>query len=184
MKNPIRCRWCNPANPLYIRYHDEEWGEFRKDDPYLFEMLILESFQAGLSWECILNKRENFRAAYDGFNLDTVCDYDEAKVAELLANPGIVRNRLKVRASITNARIFREIVREYGSFWNYLNQYVKDRILQEEGQVTNELSDAISADLKKRGMKFTGSTILYAYLQAIGVINSHEAGCYKNPKRK
>ena len=173
-----RCRWCRMTNPIYIAYHDEEWGRLRTDDPYLFEMLILESFQAGLSWECILNKRENFRRAYDGFALDKVCAYDERKEAELLADSGIVRNRLKIRASVKNARIFREIVREYGSFWQYLDTFVKDRILYETDQVTNALSDAISVDLKKRGMTFVGSTIIYAYLQAIGVIHSHEKECF------
>ena len=173
-----RCRWCNPANPLYVEYHDSEWGRFRNDDPYLFEMLLLESFQAGLSWECILNKRENFRRAYDGFDLEKVCGYDEEKVRELMADPGIVRNRLKILSCIGNARIFRDIVREYGSFWAYLNQFVQDRTIYEEGQTTNELSDSISADLKKRGMKFAGSTIVYAYLQAVGVINSHEPECF------
>ena len=165
-------------NPLYIAYHDEEWGKFRNDDAYLFEMLILESFQAGLSWECILNKRENFREAYDNFDLEKVCDYDEGKVEQLLENPGIVRNRLKIRASISNARIFRALSLEFGSFWDYLNRFVQDEIIYEEDQVTNGLSDAISKDLKKRGMKFVGSTIIYAYLQAIGVINSHEKGCF------
>ena len=183
MENKCRCIWCNPANPLYIQYHDEEWGRLCTDDHYLFEMLILESFQAGLSWECILNKRENFRLAYDQFDLDKVCSYDEEKAAELLQNPGIVRNRLKVKASISNARIFRQLAAEYGSFWNYLNQYVENRILVEEHRVTNELSDAISKDLKKHGMKFVGSTIIYAYLQAIGVINSHEPGCFLYPRQ-
>ena len=173
-----RCAWCNPSNVRYIEYHDREWGRLRLDDPYLFEMLILESFQAGLSWECILNKRENFRRAYDGFDLDTVCDYDEEKIAALLSDPGIVRNRLKIRSSIRNARIFREIVRECGSFRAYLERFTKGRILLETHRATNDLSDAISGDLKKRGMKFVGSTIIYAYLQAVGIINSHEPGCF------
>ena len=157
-------------NPLYIEYHDKEWGRLRTDDRYLFEMLLLESFQAGLSWECILNKRENFRRAYDGFDWDKICAYDDAKTAELLADKGIVRNRLKINASVQNARIFRDIIGEYGSFWSYLNGFVQNRILVEEHRVTNALSDAVSKDLRQRGMKFVGSTIIYAYLQAVGVI--------------
>ena len=184
IKNIKRCIWCNLSNPLYVDYHDNEWGVLRKDDQYLFEMLILESFQAGLSWECILNKRENFRKAYDNFDLDLVCSYGEDKILELISNPGIVRNKLKIKASISNARIFKEIVAEYGNFWNYLNQFIHDEIIYEEHQVTNDLSDEISKDLKKLGMKFVGSTIIYAYLQAIGVINSHEEGCFKFWKTK
>ena len=176
-----RCRWCNPANPLYIRYHDEEWGHLRTDDGYLFEMLLLESFQAGLSWECILNKREGFRRAFDGFDPERVSRYDDSRVAELLSDPGIVRNRLKIRAGIQNAGIFLQLQREYGSFWAYLCGFTGGRVLYEAHQVTNGLSDAISADLKKRGMKFVGSTIIYAYLQAIGVINSHEPACFLCP---
>ena len=147
-------------------------------------MLILESFQAGLSWECILNKRENFRSAFDGFDIDRICDYDEAKLNELAADAGIVRNRLKIRAAVSNAKIFREIVSEYGCFWNYLKSFSGDRVFYEVNRATNALSDAISADLKKRGMKFAGSTIIYAYLQAIGVINSHEEGCFLYSKNE
>ena len=174
-----RCKWCNLNNPLYVAYHDEEWGVLRTDDQYLFEMLILESFQAGLSWECILNKRESFRKAYDDFDIMKVCEYDDKKIEELMKNPGIVRNRLKIIASISNARIFRQIVKEYGNFWDYLKNMGCGEIIFETDKTTNELSDAISKDLKRRGMKFTGSTIIYAYLQAIGVINSHDAECYK-----
>ena len=173
-----RCRWCNLKNKLYVEYHDNEWGKFRNDDAYLFEMLILESFQAGLSWECVLNKREAFRKAYDFFDLEKVCAYDDKKKDELLSDTGIIRNRLKIKASIENACIFRNIADEYGSFWNYLDTFVNGRILYEENRVTNDLSDAVSEDLKKRGMKFVGSTIIYAYLQAIGVINSHEGECF------
>lgn len=173
-----RCRWCGNTNPLYVKYHDEEWGRLCREDQYLFEMLILESFQAGLSWECILNKRENFRKAYDRFDLDTVCSYDEQKVQQLLSDPGIVRHRLKITASIRNAQIFRELVQQYGSFYEYLKQFTHDEVIYEQHQVTNALSDAISKDLKKHGMKFVGSTIIYAYLQAIGIINSHEPECW------
>ena len=173
----VRCRWCNRKNPLYVAYHDTEWGVLNLEEGYLFEMLVLESFQAGLSWECILNKREAFRRAYDGFDLDAVCGYGEDRVETLLKDPGIVRNRLKVRASIKNARIFRDIQRECGSFREYLLGFTGGEILVEQG-VTNALSDAISADLYRRGMRFVGSTIIYAYLQAIGVISSHDRECF------
>ena len=173
-----RCRWCNLDNPLYIKYHDEEWGILNFNDKYLFEMLILESFQAGLSWECILNKRESFRRAYDNFDLDKVCNYDDEKINELLNNKNIIRNKLKIKASISNANIFRNIKNEYGSFYNYLKLFTKEKIIYETGKTTNELSDAISKDLKKRGMKFVGSTIIYSYLQAIGIINSHDKDCF------
>ncbi len=178
MKLKNRCRWCNLKNPKYIEYHDNEWCKVIWEDKYLYEMLILESFQAGLSWECILNKREAFRAAYDDFDIDKVCAYDDGKVAELLNNKDIIRNKLKVNASINNSRIFKAIVEEYGSFHQYLKSFTGDEILYETDKTTNALSDAISKDLQKRGMKFVGSTIIYSYLQAIGVIYSHEKDCY------
>ena len=173
-----RCKWANPKNELYIRYHDEEWGVPEHDDAKLFEMLILECFQAGLSWECVLNKREAFREAFDGFDLDKVCGYDEEKIRELISNPKIIRNRLKVQAAVTNARIFREIRRQYGSFSNYLWAWTGGSVIYETGQTSSALSDKISADLKKRGMKFVGTTVIYAYLQAVGVIYSHDDGCF------
>ena len=179
---PDRCRWCNLKNPLYVEYHDREWGSLRTDDGYLFEMLILESFQAGLSWECVLNKREAFRLAYDGFDLDRVCAYDEGKCAELAADAGIIRNRLKIRASVRNARIFRDIVREYGSFYRYLCSFTGGRIIYETGPATSPLSEAVSKDLYRRGMRFVGSTIIYAYLQAVGIINAHEEECFCNKR--
>lgn len=172
-----RCFWCNESNPLYVKYHDEEWGVPRFDDHYLFEMLILESFQAGLSWECVLNKRENFRRAFDDFELERVTSFDEAKIAELKQDKGIIRNERKIRAAISNARIFREIVKEHGSFYNYLRTFWNGEQIRETGVVTSPLSDAISADLVRRGMKFCGSVIIYSYLQAIGVINSHDTDC-------
>ena len=165
-------------NPIYIDYHDNEWCQPNFDEQYLYEMLILESFQAGLSWECVLNKRENFRAAYEGFDLEKVCAFDDEKVKELLNDKGIIRNKLKINASINNSKIFKKIVDEYGSFYNYLKIFAGDEIIYEIGMTTNELSDAISNDLKKRGMKFVGSTIIYSYLQAIGIIYSHDKGCY------
>lgn len=164
-------------NPLYVEYHDNEWGIENHDDGYLFEMLILESFQAGLSWECILNKRENFRAAYDNFDLDKVCAYDNDKINELYENKGIVRNKLKINASVSNARIFRDIAAEFGSFDNYLKSFTGGKVLYETDNTTNLLSDSISADLKKRGMKFVGSTIIYSFLQAVGIIYSHDKDC-------
>ena len=164
-------------NSLYVEYHDNEWGIENHDDGYLFEMLILESFQAGLSWECILNKRENFRAAYDNFDLDKVCAYDNDKINELYENKGIVRNKLKINASVSNARIFRDIAAEFGSFDNYLKSFTGGKVLYETDNTTNLLSDSISADLKKRGMKFVGSTIIYSFLQAVGIIYSHDKDC-------
>ena len=178
MDDKIRCRWCNMKNPLYVDYHDNEWGKLNLDEHYLYEMLILESFQAGLSWECILNKRESFRAAYDGFDIEKVSNYGDEKIGELLNNKAIIRNRLKINASINNSKIFKEISKEYGSFYNYLKQFTGEDIIYESDKVTSEISDAISTDLKKRGMKFVGSTIIYSYLQAIGIINSHEERCY------
>ena len=139
--------------------------------------IAMESFQAGLSWECILNKRENFRRAYDEFDLDKVCGYDEEKIAELCSDSSIVRNKLKIRASISNARIFRDIVKEQGSFYDYLCRFTDGEILYECDKTTNEWSDRISADLKKRGMKFVGSVIIYSFLQAVGVIYSHDREC-------
>ncbi len=173
-----RCAWANPKNELYIKYHDEEWGQPVHDDQRLFEMLILESFQAGLSWECVLNKREAFRKAFDGFDLEKVCAYDETRMEELKQDAGIVRNSRKIKAAVENARIFREIVKEYGSFAEYLWGFTQGKVVYENDKASSPLSDAISKDLKKRGMTFVGTTIIYAYLQAVGVICSHENGCY------
>lgn len=173
-----RCKWCNLNNPKYVEYHDNEWCRPNFEDGYLYEMLILESFQAGLSWECVLNKRESFREAYDNFDLEKVCSYNDKKIAELLGNKEIIRNRLKINASINNSRIFKKIVLEFGSFYTYLSSFTDDKIIYETDKTTNALSDALSADLQKRGMKFVGSTIIYSYLQAVGVIYSHEKDCF------
>lgn len=173
-----RCVWANPKNELYIKYHDEEWGQPVHDDHRLFEMLILESFQAGLSWECVLNKREEFRRAFDGFDLNKVCAYDEEKMEALRQDEGIIRNRLKIKAAVRNAKIFRDIAAEYGSFSDYLWGYTKGQVVYENDKVSSPLSDEISKDLKKRGMTFVGTTIIYSYLQAVGVIYSHEDGCF------
>ena len=173
-----RCKWCNPKNLAYIKYHDEEWGVPNFDEQYLFEMLILESFQAGLSWECVLNKREAFRKAFDGFNAEKIAAYEDDKIAELQNNKDIIRNKLKIKTAVNNAKIFLEIQREYGSFVEYLKGFTNEQQIIEADKTTSPLSDALSSDLKKRGMKFVGSTIIYSYLQAIGVISSHEEECF------
>ena len=178
MEDKKRCSWCNLNNSIYVKYHDEEWCKPNFDDKYLFEMLILESFQAGLSWECVLNKRENFRKAFDNFDINKICQYEDGKIKELLSNEKIIRNKLKIKASITNSKIFKNIQEEYGSFYQYLTRFTKDKIIYEIGKTTSDLSDNISKDLQKRGMKFVGSTIIYSYLQAIGVIYSHEKECF------
>ena len=178
----IRCKWCNLNNPKYVEYHDNEWCRPNLKDKYLFEMLILESFQAGLSWECVLNKREDFREAFDNFEINKICNYNDEKIQELLKNKKIIRNKLKINATINNSKIFKKIQNEYGSFHNYLKEFTEDKVIYEIDQTTNELSDTISKDLRKRGMKFVGSTIIYSYLQAIGIIYSHDKECfmYKN----
>lgn len=178
MESKVRCKWCNLNNPLYIKYHDEEWGRLNFDEKYLFEMLILESFQAGLSWECVLNKRNDFEKAYDDFDIDKICKYDETKIQELLINEKIIRNKLKINASINNAKIFKKIQKEYKSFANYLKHFTNESVIYEINKTTNQISDSISKDLKKRGMKFVGSTIIYSYLQAIGIICSHDEECF------
>ena len=176
----MRCRWVNEKNPLYVSYHDYEWGLPSYDDRYLYEMLILESFQAGLSWECVLNKREDFRAAFDNFDPYIVEKYDESKIQLLLANPKIIRNRLKINAAIQNAKIFLDIQRDFGSFSNYIWSFTNGQIMKNKDNIfhsTSSLSDLVSNDLKSRGMKFVGSTIIYSYLQAIGIIDDHETCC-------
>ncbi len=172
-----RCSWCNEKNSLYVTYHDKEWGILRLDDQYLFEMLLLESFQAGLSWECILNKRENFREAFNSFDWNQISKYNEKKIQELMNNKGIIRNKRKIEAAIINARIYQNIIDEFGSFKTYLYSLWNGKIMIENDKTTNKLSDKISIDLQKRGMKFVGSTIIYSYLQAIGIISSHENEC-------
>lgn len=173
----MRCKWCNEKNKKYVEYHDNEWGILNTEDKYLLEMLILESFQAGLSWECVLNKREAFRKSYDNFAIDKIINYDDKKIEELINNKDIIRNKLKIRASINNAKIFKQISEEYKGFYNYLKTFTKGNIIYENDKTTSNLSDNISQDLQKRGMKFVGSTIIYSYLQAIGVINSHDDTC-------
>lgn len=178
MEKINRCKWCNLKNPVYVKYHDEEWCKPNFEEKYLYEMLILESFQAGLSWECVLNKREDFIKAYDNFDIDKICKYDDVKVKELMQNEKIIRNKLKISTSINNSKIFKNIQKEYGTFHNYINSFTKNEIFYEIDKTTSKLSDDISNDLKKRGMKFVGSTIIYSYLQAIGVIYSHDRNCF------
>lgn len=181
--NKVRC--FGSHSEVYAKYHDEEWGVPVYDDHILFEMLILEGAHAGLSWETILNKRENYRKAFDQFDVHKVAEYGEDKFEELLQNPGIVRNKLKVRSATRNAKVFIEIQKEFGSFSKYLWAYVNNKSIKGNWKevtdipASTELSDTISKDLKKRGMNFVGSTILYAYLQAVGVVNDHYQACHK-----
>lgn len=182
MNNKRRCSWCNLNNSIYVKYHDFEWGTLKLDDNYLFEMLVLESFQAGLSWEIVLNKREDFRVAFNNFDIEKVINYDLNKIEELISNKRIIRNKLKIIATINNAKVFKKICKEYGSFLNYLKKFWNGKVIYENNNTTSELSDSISNDLRSRGMKFVGSTIIYSYLQAIGIIYSHDKDCfmYKN----
>lgn len=176
-----RCKWVDEKSELYKKYHDEEWGVPSFDDTYLYEMLILESFQAGLSWITILKKRENFRNAFDSFDVYKVSHYDENKINELLKNEGIIRNKLKIKATIQNSKIFMDIQKEFGSFSNYIWKFTNYQVIKNQDdciKTTSHLSDMISNDLRKRGMKFVGSTIIYSYLQAIGIINDHEKDCF------
>ena len=181
MNNNNRCGWAKGEKD--ILYHDTEWGVASHDDAYIFEMLILEGFQAGLSWNTILQKRENFRKAFDNFDYKKIAEYDEMKLNELLKNEGIIRNRLKINSTVTNARAFMKTQEEFGSFAKYIWNFTDEkRIINKwkelsEVPATSELSDKISKDLKKRGFKFVGSTIIYSFLQAIGIIDDHLMSC-------
>lgn len=179
-----RCFWVNLDNPLYVDYHDNEWGVPKYDDYELYELLILEMFQAGLSWETILNKRENFRKAFDNFDWNKIIRYDEDKINVLMQDKGIIRNRRKIEAMINNTKIFLDIKKEYNTFANFIWNFTDNQVINVNSNVTsNELSDTISKELKKRGMKFVGTVIIFSYLQAIGVINSHDKDCFKyDPK--
>ena len=174
----MRCTWCNDKNVKYINYHDNEWGRLNLDEHHLFEVLILESFQAGLSWECVLNKRDDFRKYLDNFDICKIINYSDKKIEELMNNEKLIRNKLKIKAMINNAKIFKSIEEEFTSFKNYLMIFTNNKIFYETEKVSNNLSDLISLDLRKRGMKFVGTKIIYSYLQAIGIINSHEKDCY------
>ncbi len=183
-----RCAWVNPDNELYVHYHDEQWGVPVHDDALLFEMLILEGAQAGLSWETILKKRENYRAAYRGFDPVKVAAFTEKDTNRLLQDAGIVRNRLKIAASIRNAKVFLEIRKEFGSFDAYIWAFVQDKPIDHAFKAISEvppkdaLSDMISKDLKKRGMSFVGSTIIYSFMQAVGMVNDHTTDCFRHGK--
>ena len=176
-----RCAWAR--TPLSIAYHDEEWGVSTHDDQRLFEFLVLEGAQAGLSWETILNKRENYRAAFDRFNPANIAKYDDDKIAALMNNAGIIRNRLKINSAVTNARAFLDVKREFESFDNYVWRFVNGKPLRRKrGQpvpARTELSDAVSKDLSKRGFKFVGSTICYSFMQAVGLVNDHDSACFR-----
>ena len=177
-----RCFWVDENSEIYIKYHDEEWGVPKYDDKELFELLILESFQAGLSWITVLKKREAFRLAFDNFEISKVAHYDETKVNELLQNKDIIRRRGKINAAINNAKIFIEIQNEFGSFSNYIWGFTNNKIIKNKtGKliISTPLSDKISKDLKKRGMKYVGTVIIYSYLQAIGIVDDHEKDCFK-----
>ncbi|GAB0157404.1 DNA-3-methyladenine glycosylase I [Chryseobacterium sp. Alg-005] len=178
----IRCGWCE-KDDLYRKYHDEEWGKPVYDDDTIFEFLILESFQAGLSWYTILSKRENFRKAFDHFNYKKIAKYSEKKVEELMQDSGIIRNRLKILATITNAQQFQKIQKEFGSFSKYIWEFVDGKPIDNKPKTlkdvpaTTEISDAIAKDMKKRGFKFMGSTVVYAHMQATGMVNDHVENC-------
>ena len=177
-----RCRWVDEKSPIYVKYHDEEWGVPKYDDRELFELLVLESFQAGLSWITILKKREAFRIAFDNFDVQKVANYDETKVNELVNNADIIRSKGKINAAINNAKIFIKIQKEFGSFSNYIWGFTNNQIIKNQTDklpVSSELSDKISKDLKNRGMKYVGTVIIYSYLQAIGIVNDHEKACIK-----
>ena len=179
-----RCRWVDPKSELYIAYHDREWGRPEHNDRKLFEMLILEGFQAGLSWLTILKKREAFRTAFDDFEPAVVAGYGSEKVDALMADAGIVRSRAKIQAAIQNAKVFLAIQKEFGSFDCYLWGFSDGQPIVNRDDVfhtTTDLSDRISRDLKRRGMKFVGSTIIYSYLQATGIVNDHELACFCHP---
>jgi len=179
-----RCGWCL-GDPIYEAYHDTEWGVPVKDDATLFEFLILETFQAGLSWITILRKRENFRKAFDNFNYKRIVNYNQKKIDLLLEDAGIIRNKLKIKATISNAQAFIDIQKEFGSFSNYIWAFTEGKPIKnkvknyKEAPPTTALSDTISKDLKKRGFKFVGSTVIYAHMQATGMVNDHEVNCFR-----
>lgn len=177
-----RCFWVDEKSEIYTKYHDEEWGIPKHDDHELFELLILESFQAGLSWITILKKRENFRKAFDNFDIQKVANYNNEKIAELLSNTGIIRSKNKILSAINNAKIFMQIQKDFGSFANYIWSFTDNKVLKNTtGKIitSSTLSDEISKDLKKRGMKYVGTVIIYSYLQAIGIIDDHDQNCFK-----
>lgn len=185
MSEPPRCPWVDLTKPDYVAYHDREWGVPIYDDRLQFEFLVLEGAQAGLSWYTVLRKREGYRAAFDGFDPEAIARYDEAKIAALLADPGIIRNRAKIAAAVNNARRYLEVVEERGGFASYLWDFVDGRPIVnhirslDDYRATSPESDALSADLKRRGFTFVGSTIVYAHMQATGMVNDHTTDCYR-----
>jgi len=185
LKEKIRCGW-STSDPIYIKYHDEEWGVPIHDDRKLFEFLILEGFQAGLSWITILRKRDNFRKAFDDFDAEKVARYGKRKINSLLKDEGIIRNKLKVEAAVTNARAFLKVREEFGSFDKYIWQFVNHKPVKnkfkslKEVPASTQISDIMSKDLKKRGFKFVGTTICYAHMQATGMVNDHIVTCWKH----
>lgn len=184
MEEKIRCGWC-VGDPLYEAYHDQEWGVPLKDDAAIFEFLTLETFQAGLSWITVLRKRENFRAAFDNFDYKKIARYSEEKIEALMQDSGIIRNRLKILAAVSNSKAFMEVQQEFGSFskyiWNFVNHTPVDNSRKNLSEVpaTTAISDALSKDLKKRGFKFVGSTVVYAHMQATGMVNDHVTSCFR-----
>lgn len=177
-----RCFWVDESSEIYVKYHDEEWGVPKYDDRELFELLILEGFQAGLSWLTVLKKREAFRKEFVDFDVVSVANFDDAKINKMLQNPEIIRSRQKIEAAINNAKIFIKIQEEFGSFSNYIWKFTEGNVIKNNsGEVfaSTPLSDKVSKDLKKRGMKYVGSVIIYSYLQAIGVVNDHDLDCFK-----
>lgn len=189
MEKLNRCGWCE-GDELYEAYHDNEWGVPVYEDDTIFEFLILETFQAGLSWITVLRKRENFRKAFDNFDYKKIATYSEEKIQELLQNPGIIRNKLKVRATVTNAKAFMEVQKEYGTFSKYIWDFVDGSPIQNDiknhknAPATTAISDKLSKDLKKKGFKFVGSTVLYAHMQATGMVNDHEISCFRHSEVK
>lgn len=177
-----RCRWVNERNPLYVKYHDEEWGVPSHEDAYLYEMLILEMFVAGLSWECVLNKRAAFREAFAGFDAPKVAVFGAEEVAAMLQNAGIIRHRAKIEAAITNTRVFLQIQHEFGCFIAYVRGFAGDRIWYEPytERTTSPLSNALARDMKRRGMRFLGAVTVYSWLQAVGIIHGHGPECMFN----
>lgn len=180
--NKKRCNWATDVEDIYVKYHDEEWGVPTHDDRELFEFLVLESFQAGLSWITILKKRENFKEAFDNFDIVKIANYDDAKINELRENEGIIRHKGKIASAINNAQIFIEIQKEFGSFDEYIWAFTDGKIIKHEYLTESDLSSKISKDLKKRGMKFVGPTIIYSYLEAVGIIDNHQENCFKFKK--
>lgn len=189
MEEKIRCGWCM-GDPLYEAYHDHEWGVPLKDDAAIFEFLILETFQAGLSWITVLRKRENFRAAFENFDYKKIANYSEEKIADLMQDSGIIRNGAKIRASVSNARAFMKVQEDFGNFSDYIWSFVNGSPLQndwnhlKEVPATTSISEALSKDLKKRGFKFVGPTVVYAHMQATGMVNDHVTHCFRHKEVK